>query len=433
MNTKTQQVTTRELLTRIKDNHHLLLDVRPIEAYNGWRRGGEYRGGHIETAVTFPLKWTGYDEWINLLKDKGLKQDSVVTIYGYDPEEAGQMANKLQEAGYKDVALYNDFLTEWSADASLPMDRLERYHQLVHPGWLHALLHGEQAETFEGNDFAVCHSHYGYRQDYDDGHIPGAIHLNTMALESKETWNRRSPDELRQALLERGISKDTTVVVYGRFSHPDNRDQYPGQNAGHLGAMRCAAILLYAGVKDVRILNGGLNQWQEAGYEVTTQETRPSPKSDFGGEIPARPEVFVDMPRARELLKATDGELVSIRSWNEFIGNVSGYNYIGKTGRIPGAVFGNCGSDAYHMENYRNPDHTMRSFHEVAANWAENDIVPEKHIAFYCGTGWRASEAFWNAYLMGWPKVSVYDGGWFEWSSLPDNPVETGEPEATTH
>jgi molybdopterin synthase sulfurtransferase len=27
---------------------------------------------------------------------------------------------------------------------------------------------------------------------------------------------------------------------------------------------------------------------------------------------------------------------------------------------------------------------------------------------------------------MGWPRVSVYDGGWFEWSNDPDNPFETG-------
>jgi len=40
-----------------------------------------------------------------------------------------------------------------------------------------------------------------------------------------------------------------------------------------------------------------------------------------------------------------------------------------KKGRIPGAIFGNCGSDACHMENYRNLDHTMREFGEVRAIW----------------------------------------------------------------
>lgn len=28
-----------------------------------------------------------------------------------------------------------------------------------------------------------------------------------------------------------------------------------------------------------------------------------------------------------------------------------------------------------------------------------------------------------------WPKVSVYDDGWFEWSADPKNPFETGVPE----
>jgi thiosulfate/3-mercaptopyruvate sulfurtransferase len=30
---------------------------------------------------------------------------------------------------------------------------------------------------------------------------------------------------------------------------------------------------------------------------------------------------------------------------------------------------------------------------------------------------------------MGWPRVSVFDGGWFEWSNDQNNPFETGEPE----
>jgi thiosulfate/3-mercaptopyruvate sulfurtransferase len=42
--------------------------------------------------------------------------------------------------------------------------------------------------------------------------------------------------------------------------------------------------------------------------------------------------------------------------------------------------------------------------------------VPGRPTAFYCGTGWRASMAFFYAWLMDWPHISVYDGGWFEWS-----------------
>jgi molybdopterin synthase sulfurtransferase len=192
--------------------------------------------------------------------------------------------------------------------------------------------------------------------------------------------------------------------------------------------MRAAMILKYAGVKDVRVLDGGLTSWIRAGGEITREETLPDAVDSTGMIIPEHPEIIVDIDEAKLMIADPGSELVSMRSWPEFLGDVSGYHYVGPKGRIPGAVFGNCGSDAYHMENYRNHDDTMRSYHDIAEDWRKIDITPEKHIAFYCGTGWRASEAFYYAWLMGWDNVSVYDGGWYEWSADPDNPTGQGIP-----
>jgi thiosulfate/3-mercaptopyruvate sulfurtransferase len=80
------------------------------------------------------------------------------------------------------------------------------------------------------------------------------------------------------------------------------------------------------------------------------------------------------------------------------------------------------------MENYRNVDLTTREYHEVKAMWNKSGITSDQFNVFYCGTGWRASEAFLNAYLMGWNKTAVYDGGWYEWSNDPTNPIVVGEP-----
>ena len=53
-----------------------------------------------------------------------------------------------------------------------------------------------------------------------------------------------------------------------------------------------------------------------------------------------------------------------------------------------------------------------------------------KCVAFYRGTGWRASETWFYAYVMVWDRIAVYDGGWFERSQDPiSNPIEVGEPE----
>lgn len=422
-------VSTNTLADRAANTDHEILDVRPLAAYNGWELRGEQRGGHVPGAKSLPLEWTRYMDWVEVLDEKGLSAEMPVTVYGYSLEEAEEMTEKLTRLGFDALAVYDGFLDEWTADPDRPLRRMERYRQLVYPEWLHSLISAPGQNGIDVGDYVVCHAHFDYRQDYEDGHIPGAIPLNTNWLESPETWNRRSPEELKELLERQGIRHNTTVILYGRFSYPTYDQDFPAQSAGHLGAMRCAALMLYAGVEDVRILNGGLNTWEAAGFDTSTDDVNPEPVDDFGIQVPAHPEYMVDLGEAQDLLASADGDLVSVRSWAEFIGERSGYHYIEETGRIPGAVFGNCGSDAYHMENYRNFDYTTREFPEIEAQWAEAGITPDKHLAFYCGTGWRGSEAFMNAYLMGWPRISVYDGGWYEWSSHPDLPTETGSPE----
>jgi len=422
-----KEIDTGVLKDLLENKDIQLIDVRSIDAYNGWPMRGEARGGHIRGARTLPVKWLGYPEWNNILQFKHILKDDTVVVYGYTPEETEKTALQLVEHGFQNVSVYNGFLSEWSADDSLPMEKPANYRQLVSPEWVKSLISGAAPLEYDNDRYVVCHGHYRNRDAYLSGHIPGAIDIDTLALESPETWNRRSPAELKAALEQHGITADTTVVLYGKFMHPDNADDFPGSAAGHIGAIRLAFIMMYAGVKDVRVLNGGYRSWIDAGFETSTEDLPKQPVTEFGAEIPARPELAVDTPDAKEMIRAQDKDIVCVRSYPEYIGEVSGYNYIKKKGRIPGAVFADCGSDAYHMQNYRNLDHTTREYHEIAAIWKHSGIVPEKHLAFYCGTGWRGSEAWFNALVMGWPKVSVYDGGWFEWSNDPDNPYETGE------
>jgi thiosulfate/3-mercaptopyruvate sulfurtransferase len=423
------RLSTHALRDLLADPKVQLVDVRPIDAYNGWRLQGEARGGHIRGARTLPFKWSGYMDWIEIVRAKEIRPEHPVIVYGYDEHETDQVARLFGRAGYERVQVYHDLVEEWCADDALPMERLPRYRHLVSAEWLSQLMSEGTAPEFDGGNVIVCHAHYRNRGAYEEGHIPGAIDVDTNTLESSETWNRRSPAEVREALQKLGITTDSTVILYGRFSFPDNADPFPGSSAGHLGAFRCAFIMLWAGVKDVRMLNGGLQAWLDAGLQVTNEEGERHPVDDFGADVPGHPELAVDLPEAKEILASADANLVSVRSWPEYIGEVSGYNYIEKKGRIPGSVYGDCGSDAYHMENYRNLDHTTREFHEIEASWKRIGVTPDKHNAFYCGTGWRGSEALYNAWLLGWPRVSVYDGGWFEWSNDPSNPIETGIPE----
>ncbi|MEN8226606.1 MAG: rhodanese-like domain-containing protein [Bacteroidota bacterium] len=424
-----KELSTATLAKLLGKREVKIIDVRPVDAYNGWKLNREARGGHIKGAKSLPVKWAGYMDWIEVVRQKQILQKDHIVVYGYTPDQSQKVAKLFLKAGYREVSVYNGFTDRWTAGSEYPMQKLKRYRQLVYPAWIKTILEGETPPEHDGGKTIICHAHYRNRNAYLTGHIPGAIDIDTLALESPETWNRRSPEELKASLEQHGIDSDTTVILYGKYMDPDIADEFPGSAAGHIGAIRCAFIMMYAGVKDVRILNGGFQSWKDAGYKISTLDIPKEPVAEFGASIPGKPELAVDVPEAKKMIQSSDADLVCVRSYPEYIGEVSGYNYIDPKGRIPGAVFANCGSDAYHMENYRNVDHTTREFHETAKIWKESGITPDKHLAFYCGTGWRGSEAWINAWLMGWPRVSVFDGGWFQWSSNPDNPFQTGIPE----
>ena len=429
MTERITEMSTEEVFSILGNPSVHIIDVRQVDAYNGWKLAGENRGGHIPGARSLPLKWFNYIDWIEIVRKKEILPENKIIIYAYSREDAENASKRFLSSGFSDISIYTGFPEVWTMDNALPLEYLSRFSNLVHADWLSDLINGGKPDEYNNNNYVLLHAHYRNRDAYLSGHIPGAIDIDTIDLEAAETWNRRSPVELKLAMENHGITSDTTVVLYGKYMHPDNNDPFPGSAAGDIGAMRCAFIMMYAGVKDVRVLNGGFQSWQDAGFETSYEDEKKQKVKEFGASLPVHPELVVDTPEAKEMLKSEDAELVCVRSRAEYIGEVSGYNYIEAKGRIPGAIFADCGSDAYHMENYRNLDQTTREYYEISDIWIKSGIIPDKHLAFYCGTGWRGSEAWFNAWLIGWPRVSVYDGGWFEWSNDPQNPYEIGIPE----
>ena len=426
-----------ELRDRLDDPSSTIVDVRSLAAYNGWRLDGEPRGGHIPGAAAFPIDWlrtVDEPEIARLLATKRITPDRHVIVYGNGRDDAGALVARLTELGVPNARVFEGGFLAWATDPSLPVERLPQYQRLVHIDWLRQVLADERPEAAPAGDFLLFHVNFGVPEEYAEAHIPGALYLDTNILEDPADWNRRSPEVLDAAIRGLGITKDTTVVVYGRDTEGQANEKWPGRRAGQIAATRALMILTYAGLKDVRLLDGGYDWWVRDGNPVEQILREPSPVADFGAVIPVRPEVIVDIEEAKEILADPDGAaLVSVRTWREHIGAVSGYNYIGPAGRIQGDVWGNCGTDAYHMQHYRNVDNTMRAYPEITANWAEADIVPDKWVAFYCGTGWRASETWFYALLQDWPRIAVYDGGWFEWSQDPiNNPIEIGVPDVET-
>ncbi|KMQ79196.1 thiosulfate sulfurtransferase [Edwardsiella ictaluri] len=394
----------------------VVIDTRPSAYYNGWPDQGT--SGHEPGALNLAADWLSLMDDTQLrawLSDHHLDSQRTLALYG-SPAQIDAASRRLQALGFSHIEPLSNALSQPDR-----LQRLAHYEQLVYPQWLHDLQQGQAVANPPAGQWKVFEAAWGVPKQYLLSHIPGAGYIDTNMVESEPLWNKVSDAQLKTLLAKQGIRSDTTVILYGR-------DVY--------AAARIAQILLYAGVKDVRLLDGGFQTWQRADLPVERGlPTDPTPAADFGAPFPGDPQLMLSTAQARALLNRRDASLVSIRSWPEFTGTTSGYSYIKPKGEIAGARWGHAGSDATHMEDFHNPDGTMRSGDDIAAMWRTWHITPDQQVAFYCGTGWRAAEAFMYARAMGWPRIGVYDGGWYEWSANPANPVARGErgPESGWH
>ncbi|MEP6639900.1 MAG: rhodanese-like domain-containing protein, partial [Chloroflexota bacterium] len=368
--TRRRTISKSELNARLGDPDLAVVDVRPLAAYNGWRRDGEARGGHIPGAVAFPRAWLNTVDEVEierLLDAKGIVTGRDIVVCGDGAADTEPLAARLEALGLNSARILVDGVAGWAADEALPLERLPNYRALVHITWLRELLDGRRPEAAPEGRFLLFHVNFGVPEEYAEGHIPGAFYLDTNRLEDPADWNRRSPDAIDAALRSLGITRDTTVVLYGRDTEGDANEKWPGRRAGQIAATRALMILRYAGVDDVRLLDGGYDWWAHEGNPLETTERQPVPVDAFGARVPLRPEVIVDIDEAKAIIADPENAaLVSVRTWREHVGDVSGYNDIGPAGRIKGDVWGNCGTDAYHMQHYRNIDNTMRAYPEIA-------------------------------------------------------------------
>uniref|UniRef100_UPI002F3F4DC7 rhodanese-like domain-containing protein n=1 Tax=Romboutsia timonensis TaxID=1776391 RepID=UPI002F3F4DC7 len=417
--TEVKTIATKELQDKLSDDSWVVVDTRINDAFNGWKLDEVERGGHIKGAVDFSANWLTVDSkdkektLDKALETKGIEKDKNIVLYDANGKDAKEVANYLSEKGYKNLYTYN--VADWAKDESLPMESYENYEMIVPATIVNDILDGKKPETFENSkNIKIVEASWGEESEaYSKGHVPTSVHINTDTVEPPPQWMLASDEELAKFANDYGFTKDDTVIVTG----PDVMASY-----------RVAVVLRYIGINDVRVLNGGNDAWTSAGYELETKSNKPVAGNDFGATIPANPDLIDTQAELKEMLKDSNNVLVDNRSWDEYIGKISGYSYHDKKGRIPGAVYSYAGTSATTLEDYRNIDNTMRNADEIKALWKDAGIDTNKHLMFMCGSGWRAAEVLTYANVMGFDNTSLYSDGWIGWSNDTSNPTETGEP-----
>jgi 3-mercaptopyruvate sulfurtransferase SseA len=310
-------------------------------------------------------------------------------------------------------------------DADFPARGTVNFEGLVSAHWVKRVLDFQASgfrlprpETCRTGRFVVLEAGWGaleQAREYRTGHLPGAVYFDTDELETGyPTWRLRELTDLQRAIGQAGIDTSTTVIVYGRKV---------------IAAARIWWVLKYAGVADVRLLDGGFAAWESAGYPVDREIPKPLPVA-FAG--PVADHWLATTDYVRERLGSARIRLADVRSSAEFTGRTSGYSYLDASGRIPSAIPIGDGDDAAHL--YVQRDGRLRPPTEILQGWQRNGLQPaasgtqfEQEVIFYCGGGWRSSLAFFYAWLLGMGNIRNYSDGWGGWSTeYQRDPTDAG-------
>jgi thiosulfate/3-mercaptopyruvate sulfurtransferase len=272
----------------------------------------------------------------------------------------------------------------------------------------------EVAERLEDPNWVIIDCRFNLmqtaagREAWSAGHVPGAFYADldqdlagpiTSASGRHPLPNARA---FRCWLGSMGIGPETTVVAY--------------DDAGGAIAARLWWLLRWAGHTDVRLLDGGLPGWIDAGLTLSTDTPTASavryPQQT--GTLPVVSTQALVKAIAKHSLTITDA-----RDAERFAGRKEPID--ARAGHVPGAV------NLPFADNLDNKGRFL-SAHELRQRY--NSIIGDRSVsdvACMCGSGVTACHTLFALELAGLPGASLYVGSWSEWIRDEKRSVATTE------
>ena len=238
---------------------------------------------------------------------------------------------------------------------------------------------------------------------YAGAHLPGAVHLDLDTAPAGPPGDGRGrhplpePEALERALRTAGVDGDSRVVAY------DQRTS--------LSAARAWWVLRWAGLTEVRVLDGGLAAWESEGRPVTAAVPSPRP-----GAVTVRPGSLPVLTANDVLGFAATGILLDSRAPERFRGETEPLDPV--AGHIPGAVNAP-------MAGYLREDGHFPTADVLRAYFAGHGVDGARPVGTSCGSGVTAAHTALALAEIG-VEAALYVGSWSEWCSDPARPVALG-------
>jgi thiosulfate/3-mercaptopyruvate sulfurtransferase len=276
------------------------------------------------------------------------------------------------------------------------------------PGPRDAMLVSAEWLAAHLNDPNLVLLHVGDKEEYGARHIPGARYVSTRDISQPVpqgtdslTLEMSPPDTLRPQLAAIGISDDSRVVVYY------GKDWVSP-------ATRVVFTLLYAGLKDVSLLDGGMEAWGKRAGAITDV----IPPTRTGALSPLKvASIVVDAAFVQSHVGKPGYSVVDARDRAFYEGTQEG-------GPRDRRRFGHiAGAYSVPFSETIGEDLKLKSPEQLTQAFTVAGVRPGDTVIAYCHIGQQATAVMFAARTLGHP-VLLYDGSFEDWARR-ELPVET--------
>ncbi len=248
----------------------------------------------------------------------------------------------------------------------------------------------------------VCDASAGpnARANYEALHLEGAIYVDPetqLATPADASKGGRHPlptlEKFSSILGSLGITPASHVVIY---------DDKQAGNA----AARFWWMLKAVGHKEVQVLNGGLQSAKAAGYPMSLQKEKVTPKSPYPAKEWELPRV--DLNEVKVASEQGSNVIVDVRSSERFDGITEPIDLI--AGHIPGAINIPFTTNLNAQGEYLSPTELKEKYTKAFEGKRADEII------VHCGSGITACHTLLAMAAAGLEIPKLYVGSWSEWS-----------------
>lgn len=242
---------------------------------------------------------------------------------------------------------------------------------------------------------------------YTGGHIPGAVNAqwtyfgNVNTKQGTDAWGAIWPEAtMAKRIAALGIDGKKPVVAYC--------------DAGGWGQSGWTIwILRQAGIKNAKLLEGGITAWKAAGGEVTKNKvTAKAAKFSISAY---KPNYCVTTEWVNNNIGKPGLVILDVRTDAEYLGKIRPFQEK-RAGHLPGAI-------NIDRESFLTSDNLFKTPEEIQSMLAQYGVTPDNEIVVYDTAGVRSAFVTMALRYSGFLKSMNYDSGFQAWAGNEELPL----------